>query len=130
MIGAASALLVLPPSGNATTIDGEAKFIGAPPHLSPIRVSKDQDYCGQTLPNESYLIGPGRGLKNVVVYLERAPESPAPSLQEKENLLDNNGSRMAPRVRRAAIGRGGESEPLRSENGISSPAHPHLGLAS
>ena len=67
-------------------------------------MSKDQDYCGRTLPNEGTLIGPGQGLKNVVVYLEKAPEAPAPSPADKENLLDNNGCRMAPRVMAIRLG--------------------------
>lgn len=97
-IWAAAAFLIFPPYLDASTIHGEAKFLGTLPASRPIHVSKDQDYCGQTLPNESTLVGPGQGLKNVVVYLEKAPEAPAPSPSDKENLLDNNGCRIAPRV--------------------------------
>ena len=103
-IWAASAFLVISPSVSASTISGEAKFLGPVPNSHPIRVSKDQDYCGQTLPNEGTLIGPGQGLKNVVVYLEKAPEAPAPFPRDKENLLDNNGCRMTPRVMAIRLG--------------------------
>ena len=75
-IWAAGAFLVLSPPVSATTISGQARFVGAVPNGRPIPVTKDQDYCGQTIPNESYLLGPGQGLKNVVVYLESLSESP------------------------------------------------------
>ena len=38
------------------SIVGEVKFTDAAPKLSPVKVSKDQDYCGETLPNETYLV--------------------------------------------------------------------------
>lgn len=82
--------------GNAATISGEVKFVGAIPKRAPVQATKDQDYCGQTLPNETYLLGPGGGLKNVVVYIESASGDPAPA--SKENILDNRGCRFVPRV--------------------------------
>jgi hypothetical protein len=39
---------------DAGSITGEVKFIGPPPTFAPVTVSKDQDYCGETLPNETY----------------------------------------------------------------------------
>ena len=58
---------------HAGSIVGEVKFTDAPPRLQLVKVSEDQDYCGETLPNETYLIDSNGGLKNVVVYLEAAP---------------------------------------------------------
>ncbi|MBI2090065.1 MAG: hypothetical protein HYT78_15230 [Deltaproteobacteria bacterium] len=92
----AAALLGAPGYGNAATIGGEVKFVGAIPKRAPVQATKDQDYCGQTLPNETHLIGPGGGLKNVVVYIESASRDPA--LASKENILDNHGCRFVPRV--------------------------------
>jgi len=80
----------------AGSIAGEVRFIDAPPQLRPVAVSKDQDYCGETLPNEVYLIDPGGGLKNVVVFIEGAPSSEANP--QRENMLENTGCRYAPRV--------------------------------
>src|ERR687897_3519 len=60
-------------SAHAGSIFGEVRFADAPSKLPLIKVSKDQDYCGETLPNEAYLIAPNGGLKNVVVYIESAP---------------------------------------------------------
>jgi hypothetical protein len=82
---------------NAGTITGDIKFVGSPPKLLPIIVTKDQDYCGEILPNETYLIDGGGGLKNVVVFIESAP-SGKPADPQKENFLYNDGCRYAPRV--------------------------------
>lgn len=81
---------------NAASISGVVKFIGSVPKLPPIRVTKDQDYCGLQLPSEVYLVGPSGGIKNVVVFIERSGGDPAPST--RENILDNRGCRFAPRV--------------------------------
>jgi hypothetical protein len=86
----------VPPTG-AGTIYGEVKFIDPPPKLAPVVVSKDQDYCGETLPNETYAIDPVGGLKNVVVFIEGAPASNIPNAQ-KLNVIENLGCRYAPRI--------------------------------
>ena len=83
--------------GSAGSINGEVKFNDTPPKLAAIKVTKDQDYCGETLPNEIYLIGPGGGLANVVVFIESAPVT-ATADPQKINILENNGCRYAPRI--------------------------------
>ncbi len=82
---------------HAGSIVGEVKFTDAPPKLSSIKVSKDQDYCGETLPNETYLIDPNGGLKNVVVFIESAP-SGKPADPLKDNFLYNDGCHYVPHV--------------------------------
>jgi hypothetical protein len=82
---------------NAGTITGEIKFVDSQLRLPPIKVTKDQDYCGEALPNETYLIEASGGLKNVVVFIESAP-SGKPADPQKENFLYNDGCRYAPRV--------------------------------
>ncbi len=37
-----------------------------PPKLPAVKVTKDQDYCGEALPTETYVIDSNGGLKNVV----------------------------------------------------------------
>jgi hypothetical protein len=81
----------------AGTITGEVKFVESPRNLLPTKVTKDQDYCGETLPNETYLIEANGGLKNVVLFIE-SPPSGKPADPQKENLLYNDGCRYAPRV--------------------------------
>lgn len=80
----------------AGTITGTVWYLDAPPKLVPVKVSKDQDYCGETLPNETYLIAANGGLKNVVVFLEAAPAA-IPDTQ-KLHTMENDGCRYAPRV--------------------------------
>ena len=82
---------------NAGTIAGDVKFIDSSPKGAPIKVTKDQDYCGETLPNETYLIDANGGLKNVVVFIESAPTG-KPSDPQKDNFLYNDGCRYAPHV--------------------------------
>jgi hypothetical protein len=79
------------------TIVGDVKFTDTPAKLAPVKVTKDQDYCGETLPNDSYLIDPNGGLKNVVVSIEAAPVTTAADPQ-KLNVIENSGCRYVPRI--------------------------------
>ena len=81
---------------HAATITGEVKLTGERPTLVPVKVTKDQDYCGETLPNDSYSIDAAGGLRNVVVFVESAPVTAADP--KKLNLIENNGCRYVPRV--------------------------------
>jgi hypothetical protein len=81
----------------AGSISGEVKFAADPPTMLAVKVSKDQDYCGETLPNETYLIGSAGTLQNVVVFIEAAPTQ-APGDPQKENILNNTGCLYSPRI--------------------------------
>jgi hypothetical protein len=63
-----------------------------PPTMPTVKVSKDQDYCGETLPNETYLIGSDGALQNVVVF----ETSPTGRRSTKEN--SNNTGSLLPRI--------------------------------
>jgi len=89
--------LGVPAGAYSGSITGGVRFSDDPPKLPAIKVTKDQDYCGETLPNETYLIESNGGLKNVVVFIESAPPGKAADAQ-KENFLHNEGCRYAPRV--------------------------------
>jgi len=66
-------------SGNGV-IKGRVVFLGAPPQAKVIPGSP-------MVQDESILVGPGRGLKNVIVYLKDAPASasalPAPAVLDQ-----------------------------------------------
>ena len=81
---------------NAGNIVGETTFIN-PLHLAPLKVSKDQDYCGDTLPNQTYLVDSNGNLGNVVVFLEDVAGGVAVDPQ-RLNQLENNGCLYTPRV--------------------------------
>ena len=55
---------------NGGTIEGVVKLSGAAPQIAPIKVTKNQDYCGQSIPNPVYSVGKDGGLQNVEVYLK------------------------------------------------------------
>jgi hypothetical protein len=86
----------VPPQLYAGTITGEVVFSDAAPQLPAVKVSKDQDFCGDALPNETYLIHSTGGLKNVVVFVESATSSTLNP--HRENILDNTGCRYSPRI--------------------------------
>jgi hypothetical protein len=90
-------LLFAPENGRGASITGEARFSGTVPVLPAVTVSKDQDYCGESLPNEKYLIHSNGGLQNVVVYLEPAPTGFRAD-SGKVNAIANDGCRYFPRV--------------------------------
>src|SRR5262245_34022426 len=81
----------------AGSIIGQVKFTDDPPAMPTVKVSKDQDYCGETLPNETYLIDSDGGLQNVVVFVDIWP-SKAEGDPQKENILNNTGCRYSPRI--------------------------------
>jgi hypothetical protein len=82
---------------NAGTITGDVTFVDSPPKIAPVKVTKDQDYCGETLTDESYLVDANGRLKNVVVFLEAA-QTAIPADPQKLNVIENTGCRYAPRV--------------------------------
>jgi hypothetical protein len=82
---------------DAGSITGNVRFVESPPKLEPVKVTKDQDYCGETLPNETYLVDANDGLKNAVVFVEAAPPG-TPADPQKLNLIENNGCLYSPRI--------------------------------
>ena len=82
----------------AGSIIGEVKFSDEPPKMPLVKISKDQDYCGETLPNEIYLIDPTGALSNVVVFIESPPTTTAAADKQRENMLNNTGCRYVPRI--------------------------------
>jgi len=54
---------------NGGSIQGVVDFVGAAPKDKMLNLSSETKYCGNTLPEEKYLIKDGK-IENVVVYLE------------------------------------------------------------
>jgi hypothetical protein len=92
-----AALLTSVGDVRGATVLGEVKFTETPPKLAGVKVTKDQDYCGEVLPNDSYLIDPNGGLKNAVVFIEAAPVI-TPADPQKLNVIENSGCRYVPRI--------------------------------
>jgi hypothetical protein len=84
------------PHVEAGSVRGEVNFSGTPPWLQTVPVTKDQDYCGQHIPNESYIFDPRGGFKNAVVFIDHPSNRPERSA--RENVLDSYECRFVPHV--------------------------------
>ena len=87
-LGLAGCLLVFPPSAQAAkkakykavtvtnggSISGKVTFKGSVPTIEPLKVPKDKDFCGATLPSDVLIVGKAGGLKNAVVSLRGVTE--------------------------------------------------------
>ncbi|MBI3796758.1 MAG: hypothetical protein HY268_07300, partial [Deltaproteobacteria bacterium] len=79
------------------TISGEVKFSGTPAAPEKIAATKDQDVCGKTEKvNESLLVGPNKGLQNVVVSISNIQKGK--KMPEAGATLDQKDCRYAPHV--------------------------------
>jgi len=86
---------------NAGTIEGIVTLSGTAPGEAPIKVTKNQDYCGQTIPDPAYTVGSSGGLANVIVYLKditKGKAAPAEPLS-----LVNTKCMFSPRVQGAMV---------------------------
>jgi hypothetical protein len=68
-----------------------------------LKVYKNRDFCGPQVPNESLLVGPRRGLQNVVVVIVGARRETRQN-QLKDLVLDNRNCAFVPHVQIAPIG--------------------------
>ena len=69
----------------------------------PLKVFKNRDFCGLQVPNESLLVGPRRGLQNVVVTIPRARGEKMAS-SSKSLVLNNRNCAFVPHVQVAPVG--------------------------
>ena len=104
---------------NGGTIDGVVTLSGAVPAQAPIKISKNQDYCGQTIPDPAYTVDSNGGLANVIVYLKditKGKAAPAEPLS-----LVNVKCMFAPRVQGAMVS---EQVKISSEDPVLHNTHP------
>ncbi|HVP65738.1 MAG TPA: TonB-dependent receptor [Anaeromyxobacteraceae bacterium] len=78
---------------------GTATFAGAPPAAVPLEVTKDDDACGKSVPDETVEVS-GGGLANVVVVVRGLPSPPA----RAQVVLDQRRCRYAPHVQAVPVG--------------------------
>ena len=79
------------------TIAGEVRFSGNPPTPEKIATTKDQEVCGKTEKvNESILVGPNKGIQNVVVSITNIQKGK--KMPETGAILDQKDCRYAPHV--------------------------------
>ncbi len=87
---------------NGGSIDGVVTLSGNAPTGAVIKTTKNQDYCGATIPDPTYTVGSGGGLGNVIVYLKDVAKGKAGPTDPV--LLGNEKCMFAPRVQGAMVG--------------------------
>lgn len=104
---------------NGGTIEGVVKLTGPAPEIAPIKVTKNQDYCGQGIPNPIFVVGKNGGLQNVELYLKDITKGKA--LPTDTISLVNEHCMFNPRVQGAAVG---QQIKVSSEDTILHNTHP------
>jgi hypothetical protein len=84
------------------TIRGSVKVEGKLPTLPALQISKYKEVC-KDVPNETLIVGPGRGLRYAVVTLEGIAKGKAVE-KEVQHELDNVKCRFVPHVQAASVG--------------------------
>ncbi len=81
---------------NGGSLKGKVTFTGSPPAITSLTVTKNKDHCGASVVNETFLLGPEGGVKNVVVLVEGVSQGKA--FVEETYELDNKDCRFVPHV--------------------------------
>lgn len=103
------------------SIAGTVKLAGAAPAVAPIKTTKNQDYCGMSLANPLYEVGPGGGLANVEVYIKEIAKGKAKPTQPI--VLTNSHCMFSPRVQGATVG---QQIKIASDDPILHNTHPQI----
>lgn len=78
-------------------IIGHVKFTGAMPKLAPIKVNKNQDYCGNEKASEALIVGKDGAVKFAVGYLEKIEKGKTID-RKKQTDLDQKKCLFGPHV--------------------------------
>ncbi|MBI3353634.1 MAG: hypothetical protein HY034_01915 [Nitrospirae bacterium] len=78
-------------------IKGNIKFAGAAPKLAPIKVNKNEDFCGKEKASEALIVGKDGGVRYAVAYLEKIEKGKAID-RKKQTDLDQKKCLFAPHV--------------------------------
>jgi len=103
---------------NGGTIDGIVTLSGTAPEAQ-LKVTKNQDYCGQTIPNPAYTVGSNGGLANVIVYLKDITKGKA--APSEPLALVNSKCMFSPRVQGAMVS---QQVKISSEDPVLHNTHP------
>src|ERR1700722_4288411 len=106
---------------NGGTIQGVVKLAGTAPTVAPIEVTKNQDYCGDSIPNPVYVVGKDGGVQNVEVYLKDISTGKALPTEPVAISLVNTHCMFKPRVQAATVG---EQITISSEDPVLHNTHP------
>jgi Polysaccharide lyase family 4, domain II len=104
---------------NGGTIDGVVTLSGTAPAGAQIKVTKNQDYCGQTLADPAYTVDGSGGLANVIVYLKDITKGKAAPVEPLA--LVNAKCMFSPRAQGAMVG---EQVKISSDDTVLHNTHP------
>lgn len=113
VICAGLALLVAAPDARAAAIRGSVVVAGAPEAPRKVPVTIDQYVCGKEKDAEDLVVGPQRGVRNVVAWLTNPPPGGARETPETKVEMDQKGCVFVPRV--VIVPAGGTVEFLNSD---------------
>ncbi len=106
---------------HAGAIAGRVVFDGEAPQPRFLPVHKNRAVCGARAPDESLLVGPDGGLKNVVVVLDDIFAGKSPAVTPA--VLDNKDCAFVPRVLTLTVG---QALRLRNSDPILHDAHARI----
>jgi hypothetical protein len=106
---------------NGGRITGIVKLAGPPPAVAPIKTTKNQDYCGMSIPNPLYDVGKGGGLGNVEIYIKDIAHGKAKPTGPIS--LTNTHCMFQPRVQGACVG---QQVKISSDDPILHNTHPQV----
>ncbi len=106
---------------NGGTIRGRVLLTGPIPSPGVLAVQKNRTVCGEHMPDESLLVSPDRGIRNVAVVIDdiRAGKAARAGLA----VLDNRACAFVPRVQTLVVG---QTLELRNSDPILHNAHAYL----
>jgi hypothetical protein len=106
---------------NGGSVQGQVKLEGTAPTVPPIKTTKNQDYCGNSIPNPLYTVSKDGGLKNVLVFLKDVQKGKA-NPGGIANLV-NSHCMFDPRVQGTSVG---QQLKVSSEDPVLHNTHPQV----
>ena len=85
------------------TVAGTIRLGGSAPNRPSLEVFKNKEVCGESVPDDRLVIGPGGGVRYAVVTLTGVKAGRKPE-RDQTLVLDNRGCRFEPHVLTAEVG--------------------------
>lgn len=104
--GCAAALLVASralPAASSGVVTGTVHLAGAAPARPALPTFKNREVCGDSVPDDRLLVGPGGGVRYAVVTIAGVRGGRKPE-RDLTLVLDNRGCRFEPHVQTAEVG--------------------------
>jgi plastocyanin len=97
----------MPPAVSAAdstgSVTGTVRLAGTPPARPGLQVFKHHEVCGDSVPDDRLVVGPGGGVRYAVVTVEGVTGGKKPE-RDATIVLDNRGCRFQPHVLTAEVG--------------------------